>query len=70
MGCQFAISLLVFRNMVARYILLILNTLNLRHLKCVSHPLVFYITAITTDNVKCFGYVVVTCVESSNLSYL
>ena len=40
--------------MVARYILLKLKTLNSRNFKCVSHPFVFYITAITTDNVKCF----------------
>ena len=56
--------------MVARYILLKLKTLNSRHFKYVSHPLVFYITAITTDNVKCFGYVIVTCIQSIILSHL
>ena len=49
--------------MVARYILLRLKTLNSTYFKCVSHPLVFYITAVTTDNVKYFGYVIVTCIK-------
>ena len=51
--------------MVVRYILFIFKThYNLIHFKCVSHPfvLVYYITAITTDNVKCFGKVIVTCI--------
>ena len=38
--------------MVAGYILLRLKTLDSRNFKCVSHPLVFHITAITTDNVE------------------
>ena len=33
----------------------IFKTLNSRYFKCVSHPLVYYITEITTDNVKGFG---------------
>ena len=41
------IYLLVFSFMVVIYILSRLKTLNSRHFKCVSHPLVFYITAIT-----------------------
>ena len=48
-----------------------LKTLNWRHFKCVSHPLVFYITAITrlhTDNVKYFGNAIVTCIQSTILS--
>ena len=58
------ISLLVFSFIIARYILLKLKTLNSRHFKCVSHQLSFYVTVITTDNVKYFGYViVVTCIK-------
>ena len=53
--------------MVARYILLKLKTLNSRHFKYISHQLVFYITAITTDNLKMFGYVRVTCIQSTYL---
>ena len=48
--------------MVTRYILLRLKTLNSRNFKCVSHPLVFYITATIAENVKCFSYVIVTCI--------
>ena len=49
------ISLLVL--MVARYMLFRFKTHNSRYFKCVLHPfeLVYYITAITTDNVKGFG---------------
>ena len=54
--------------MVARYILLIFLTLNSRHFKCVSHPLVVFITAITTDND--IGYVIMTCIHSTILSHL
>ena len=56
--------------MVARYILLRLKTLNSRHFKCVSHPLLFYITVTTTDYLKCFGYVIVTCIKCTILSHL
>ena len=54
------ISLSFFSFMIARYILLRLKTINQRHFKCVTNPLVFYITEITTDNIKCFDYVIVT----------
>ena len=61
----------IFLVIIAIYILLILKTLNSRHFKCVSHPLVFYMTAITrqlhTDNVKYFGHVIVTCIQSTIL---
>ena len=46
--------------MIVRYILLRLKTLNSRHFKCVSHQLVFYRTSITTYNIECVGYVIVT----------
>ena len=46
--------------MVARSIFIKIKILNSRNFKYVSHPLVFYITVITTDNVKCFGYVIFT----------
>ena len=58
--------------MVARYILLKLKTLNSRYFKCVSHQIVFYITAITRlqiDNVKYFSYVIGTCIPSTILSH-
>ena len=50
--------------MVARYILLRLKTLNSRNFRCVSRPLVFYITEITTYNLIRFVYVihVVACI--------
>ena len=43
--------------MSARYILIIFKTHKSRHFKCIPHPfvLVYYITAITTDNVNYFG---------------
>ena len=52
--------------MVARYILFRLKTVNSRHFKCVSHPLLFYITVTTTDNVKYFGYVIVSLYRKYN----
>ena len=59
-GCPLTYFLIVFSFMVAKYIFFKLKTLNLRHFKCISYPLVFCITAITTDNVKYFGYVILT----------
>ena len=56
--------------MVARHILLRLKARNSKHFKCVSHPLLFYMSVITTHNVKYFGYVIVTCIKSTILSHL
>ena len=67
-GCPLTYSLISF--MVAIYILLRLKRLNSKHFKCVSHPFVFYITAITIDNLKYFSYVIVTCIQSTILSHL
>ena len=42
----------------------------LKTFKYVSHPLLFYIIAITTDDVKCFGYVIVTYTKYNFISFM
>ena len=35
-----------------------------RHLKCVSHPLIFYVTTLINNNVKRFDYLTVLTMSS------